>query len=249
MWELDRKEGWAPNNWCFQTVVLEKTLGSPLDSKEIKPVNPKGNQPWIFIGRTDTETEAPILWPPDAKNRFIGKDLDAGKDWRQEEKGTTEHEMVGWHHWFNGHLLQERVKDRETWCALWGHKESDTAKQQKTTPGALPNSGIKLKSSALADGFFTTEPPGKPRWTAYMFLYHQTCGSSEPLWNFSSSGYSKEKLLSTLWHQRLGSLGPGYLFETIAWRIPGTGEPGGLLSMGLHRVGHDWSDLAAAAAA
>ena len=92
MWELDLKEGWAPKNWCFQTVVLEKTLESPLDSKEIKSVNPKGNQPWIFIGRTDAE--APILWPPDSKSRLIGKDPDAKKDWGQEEKRATEDEMV-----------------------------------------------------------------------------------------------------------------------------------------------------------
>ena len=91
-WELDHKESWAPKNWCFWTVVLEKTLESPLNSKEIQPVHPKGNQPWIFIGRTDAEAEAPVLWPPDAKNWLIGKDPDAGKDWRQEVKGTTD----GW---------------------------------------------------------------------------------------------------------------------------------------------------------
>ena len=89
MWELDYKEGWAPKNWCFQTVALEKILKSLLDSKEIKPVNPKGNQPWIFIGRTDAEVEAPILWPPDVKNWLIRKDIDTGKDWRQEEKEAT----------------------------------------------------------------------------------------------------------------------------------------------------------------
>ena len=100
---LDLKESWAPKNWCFQTVVLEKTLESLLDCKEIKPVNPKGNQPWIFIGRTDAEAEAPILWPPYAKNWPIGKDPNAGKDWRQEEKGMTEYETVGWHHWLDGH--------------------------------------------------------------------------------------------------------------------------------------------------
>ena len=94
MWELDRKEGWAQKNWCFRIVVLEKTLESPLDSKDIKPVNPKGNQPWIVIGRTDAEAEAPILWPPDGKSRLIGKDPDAGKDWGQEEKGPTEDKMV-----------------------------------------------------------------------------------------------------------------------------------------------------------
>ena len=94
-------------NWYFRTVVLEKTFESPLDGKEIKPINPKVNQLWIFIGRTDAESEAPILWPPDAKNWLTGKDPDAGKDWRQEEKGTTEDEMVGWHHWLNGHEFEQ----------------------------------------------------------------------------------------------------------------------------------------------
>ena len=99
VWELDYKEGWALKNWCFWTVVLEKTLESPLDYKEIQPVHPKGNWSWIFIGRTDVETEIAILWPLDVKNWLIWKEPDAGKAWRQEEKGTTEDEMVGWHHW------------------------------------------------------------------------------------------------------------------------------------------------------
>ena len=103
MWELDHKESWAPKNLCFWTVVLEKTLESPLHCKKIKPVNSKGNQSWIFIGRTDAEAEAPNLRPPDVKNWLIWKDPDAGKDWRQEEKGTPEDKMVGWHHWLNGH--------------------------------------------------------------------------------------------------------------------------------------------------
>ena len=102
MWELDRKEGWGPKNWWFWTVVLEKTLENPLDCKEIKPVNAKGNQSWMFIGRTGSEAKAPVLWPPDAKSWLIRKDPDAGKDWRQEEKGMTEDEMVGWHHWLDG---------------------------------------------------------------------------------------------------------------------------------------------------
>ena len=102
MWELDYKESWVSKNWCFWIVVLEKTLESPLDCKEIQPVYPKRNQSWIFIGRTDAEAETPILWPPYVKNWLIGKDPDAGKDWGQEEKGTTEDEMVGWHHRCNG---------------------------------------------------------------------------------------------------------------------------------------------------
>ena len=116
MWELDYKESWVPKTWCFWTVVLEKTLESPLDCKEIQPDHPKGDQSWVFIGRTDVEAETPILWPPDAKNWLIWKDPDAGKDWSQEEKGTTEDEMVGWHHRLNGRefsKLQELVMDRE----------------------------------------------------------------------------------------------------------------------------------------
>ena len=105
MWELNYKESWAPKNWCYWTEVLEKTLESPLDCKEIQPVYPKGDQSWVFIGRT-VEAETPIFWPPDAKNWLIGKDSDAGKDWRQEEKGTTEDEMVGWHHWVNEHEFE-----------------------------------------------------------------------------------------------------------------------------------------------
>ena len=105
-WELDYKESRTPKNWCFWTVVSEKTLESPLDRKEIKPVNPKGVQSWIFIGRTDTEPESPILWPPDMKNWFTGKYFDTGKDRRQLDKGTTEDEMVGWHHWRNGHEFE-----------------------------------------------------------------------------------------------------------------------------------------------
>ena len=111
--DMDNKEGWASKNWYFRTIVLEKTPESPLDCKEIKPVNPKGNQSWIFTGRTDAEAEAPILWVHDVKNRLIGKDPDAGKDWGQEEKGVTENEMVEWHHWLNGHESEQAPGDSE----------------------------------------------------------------------------------------------------------------------------------------
>ena len=130
IWELDYKESCVLKNWCFWTVLLEKTLESPLDCKEIQPVNPKGNQSWIFTARTDAEAETPLLWPPDAK-WLIGKDPDAGKDWRQKEKGMTKVEMVGWHHQLNGHEFEQApgVGDGQeslACCSSWGHKESDT---------------------------------------------------------------------------------------------------------------------------
>ena len=133
MWELDCEESWAPKNWCFWTVVLKKTLESPLDCKEIKPVNPKGNQSWIFIGRTDAEAEAPILWPPDAKNWLIGKDPDAWKVWRQEEKGTT-----GWDGWMASPTrwtwvwASSGISDEQqglACCGPLGRKESDMTEQ------------------------------------------------------------------------------------------------------------------------
>ena len=138
MWELDRKEGWAPKNWRLSIVVLENTLESPLDFKEVKSVNPKGNQPWIFIGRTDAEAEAPILWPPHVKSWLIWKNPDVGKDWGQEEKGTTEDEMVGWHHWLDGHGFGwiPGVGDGQgglACCSSWGLKESDTTEQLNWT--------------------------------------------------------------------------------------------------------------------
>ena len=129
MWELEYKESWVPKNWYFWTVVLEKTLENPLDSKEIPVVNPKGNQSWIFIGRTDAEAETPILWSLDAKSWLVGKDPDAGVDWRQE-KGKTDNVMVGWHHHFNGDEFEKalRVGDGQgslLFCSPWGGKESD----------------------------------------------------------------------------------------------------------------------------
>ena len=137
-WELDHKEGWVPKKWCFWTVVLEKTLESPLDCKEIKPVNPKGNQSWVFIGRTDVEAETPILWPPDVKSWLIGKDPVAGKDWGQEEDGTTEDEIVGWHHRLNGYGFgwTGGIGDGQeglACCGSWGHKESDTTERLNWT--------------------------------------------------------------------------------------------------------------------
>ena len=132
MWELRYKESWALKNWCFSTVVLEKTLEHPLDSQ---PIHPKGNQFWIFIGRTDVEAETPILWPPDVKSWFIWKDPDVGKDWRQE-KGTTEDDMVGWHHQLNGYEFEQAMRDGEgqgslMCCSPWGCKELDTTETEQ----------------------------------------------------------------------------------------------------------------------
>ena len=127
MWELDHKESWVPKNWCFWTVVLEKTLEHPLDCKEIKPVNSKGNQSWIFIGRPDAKAETPILWLPDMKNWLIRKDPDAGKDWRQEEKGMREDEVARWHHWLDGREFEQAlgVGDGQkslVCCSPWGRR-------------------------------------------------------------------------------------------------------------------------------
>ena len=138
MWELDYKESWAPKNWCFWTLVLEKTLESPLDCKDIQPFHPKGDQSWVFIGRTDVETETPIFWPPDVKNWLIWKDPDAGKDWRQEEKGMTEDEIVRWHHQLNGHEFGWTLEvgdghEGPAWCGSWGRKELDMTERLNWT--------------------------------------------------------------------------------------------------------------------
>ena len=136
MWELDYKESWAPKNQCFWTMVLEKTLESPLDCKNTKQINPKGNQSWVSIGRTDDEAEAPIHLPPDAKNWLIGKDPDAGEDWRQEEKGMTEDEMVGWHHRLSRHEFEQALGDGEGQgslgcCRPCSCKDSNTTERLK----------------------------------------------------------------------------------------------------------------------
>ena len=137
VWELDCEDSWAPKNWCFWTVVLEKTLESPWDCKEIQPVHSKGDQSWVFIGRTDAEAETPILWPPQAKSWLIGKDPDAGRDWGQE-KATTEDEMAGWHHWLDGHEFGWTPGDGDgqvglACCSSWGRKELDTTERLNWT--------------------------------------------------------------------------------------------------------------------
>ena len=142
MWELDCEESWAPKNWCFWTMVLEKTLLSHLDCKEIQPVHSKGDQSWVFIGRTDAKAETPILWPPHAKSLLIGKHSDAGRDWGQEEKQMTEDEMAGWHHQLDGQEFEwtSGVGDWQrglACCDSWGHKESDTTEWLNWTDAPL----------------------------------------------------------------------------------------------------------------
>ena len=138
MWESDCEESWAPKNWCFWTVVLQKTLESPLDCREIQPVHSEGDQPWDFFGRNDVIGETPVLWPPHEKSWLIGKDSDAGRDWGQEEKWTIEDEMAGWHHWLDGHE-SEWTPGVDDWqgglasCNSWGHKESDMTEQLNWT--------------------------------------------------------------------------------------------------------------------
>ena len=153
MWDLDHKENWVPKNWCFWTVVLEKTLESPLDCKEIQPVHSKGDQFWIFIGKTHFEAEIPIIWPPDAKNWLTWKAPDAGNDWRQEEEGTTVDEMVGWHHQLGGHEFEQVPGDGQgslVCCSPRGRKEVDMTVQLNWLHWSW-ESIIELKGIRLPD--------------------------------------------------------------------------------------------------
>ena len=157
MSELDYRESWALKNCCFWTVVLEKTLESPLDCKDFKPVNPKGNHSWIFIGRTDAEGEFPILWPPDVRTDSLEKILpDPGKDWKWEEKGTTEDKMVGWHHWFNEHEFEQTLGDSEgqrslVCCSAWGLKDFHMTEQLNNNKYVISNKSkwIMIKNLSI----------------------------------------------------------------------------------------------------
>ena len=162
MWELDHKEDWVPKNWCFQTVVLEKTLESPLDCKEIKPVHPKGNQPWLFTGRTDAAAETPILWSPDVKSQFIEKDPDAGKEWREEQKKAIANKIVGWHHRLKGHEFEQALGDgEEQWsllCCSYGVAKSQTRLRNWTTElGRFP-SWLMGKQDSCRAGCWSSRP-------------------------------------------------------------------------------------------
>ena len=156
LWELDYKESWALKNWCFWTVVLEKTFESPLDGKDIHPVHPKGDQSWVFIGRTDVEAKTPILWPPYVKSWLTGKDPDAGNDWGQKEKGMIEDEMVGWHHQFNGYGFGWTLGFGDgqgglVCCSPWDHKESDVTEQLN---GAELNFLLRSADQSLTKEWF-----------------------------------------------------------------------------------------------
>ena len=180
MWDVDYKESWVLKNWCFWTVVLEKTLESPFDCKETQPVHPKGNQSWIYIGRTDIEAETPIFRSPDANNWLIGKDANAGKDWRQEENRTTEEEIVGWHHWLNEHEFKQAPgfgdgQGSLACWSLWGCKDSDMTEQLNWTeirswlfllPVGLKRdvyNSLRLLGWSSFD-FYTTQHPSSTEW-------------------------------------------------------------------------------------
>ena len=201
MCELDHKEGWVLKNWGFGTVVLEKTLETSLDIKKIKPVNPKGNQPWIFIGRIDAETKAPILWPPDEKSWLIGKDPNDGKDWGQEEKGVTEDEVVGWHHWLNGHKFGQTAGDSGgqeslACCSSWGHKESGTTEQQNNnlliTHGWVVGSFASSLAVILPGPFLVSPTPS--HWDKWHFIFSPINSHCHPLLLSLVSSYSSDKI-------------------------------------------------------
>ena len=179
MWELDCERGWAPKNWCFWTVVLEKTLERPLDCKEIQPVHSEGDQPWDFFGRNDSKAETPVLWPPHAKSWLIGKDSDAGRDWGQEEKGTTEDEMAGWHHWDDGHESEWTLGDGDeqeglACCNSWGPKELDMTEWLNWTELASAPLVLHFSCSATAlmfSSFFWLNPELSCFVTTMMLLH------------------------------------------------------------------------------
>ena len=207
IWELDYKESWAPKNWCFWTVVLEETLESSLDFREIQPVHPKGDQSWMFSRRTDAEAETPILRRPDAKSWVIGKDTDSGKDWGHKEKGTTEDEMVGWHHQLNGHEFEPTPGDSKgqgslMCCSTWGHKELWTLRDM--TEWLINSKYIYMAS-----------------------LVVQTVKNLSAMQETWVRSLSQEDLLKK---------GTTTYFSILAWKILWTEEPGGLQSVGLQRA-------------
>ena len=210
-------------------MVSEKTLKSPLDYKEIKPVNFKGNQSWLFIGRTDAEDEAPILWPPDAKNWFTGKDPDAGRVWRQEKKGTTEDEMVGWHHWLNRHEFEQAPgvgngQGSLACCSPWGCKELDTTEQLNWTRD--------WTMATMTELILILKDWIKNNWSCIESRTIQFCSTHRMLSDCLFLRISEILLLN---------MEMATHSSILAWRIPWMEEPGGLQSTGSQRVGHDWA--------
>ena len=229
MWELDCEESWAPKNWRFWTVVLEKTLESPLDCKEIQPVHSKGDQSWVFIGRTNAEAETPVLWPPDVKSWLTGKDPDARRGWGQEEKGTIEDEMAGGHHRLDAHEFgwTPGVGDGQgglAFCSSWGHKESDTTERLNWT----------------TCWFHQSSPPDF--WTPYSVIFICLSMLLQILYclfyckfiqSWSSLVAQTVKNLLAMWETLVQSLGwedppakgMAIHFSILVWRIPWTVKP------------------------
>ena len=179
MWELDHKEGWVLNNWCFQTVVLKKTLESPLDSEEIKPVNPKGNQPWIFIERTGAEAGTPILWPPDANSRLIWKYIDSGKGWGQEENGVTEDGMIVWHHWLNGHEFEQTMGDTVGQRSLVCCKEGSQRVGHNLATEQQQNSEFPV-GDRIESWLYEKLKQNQSEWKNIYTLFYRACSHHEP---------------------------------------------------------------------
>ena len=205
MWELDCEESWVPKNWCFWTVVLEKTLESPWDCKEIQPVHSKGDQPWLFFGRNDAKAETPVLWPPHAKSWLTGKDTDAGRDWGQEEKGMTEDEMAGWHHQLDGHEFEwtPGVGDGQgglACCDSWGRKESDTTERLNWTE--LKEAQVELKPSLLPQ-----QPPG------YKIKVMKGSDVWGCVWSPGMCGAAAPQKSAFLFNQSQGRTGPCLIAE------------------------------------
>ena len=220
MWELDCEETWEPKNWCFWNWCWRRLLESPLDCKEIQPVHSKGDQPWVFFGRNDAEAETAVPWPPHAKSWLIGKDSDAGRDWGQEEKGTTEDEMAGCHHWLSGHEFEwtPGVGDEQeglACCDSWGLKESDTTERLNWT---------ELNWTQTKAAFLNGS------------LQVQLSGS-----DFSYSLHNSELIAFRYIAKAEKAMAPHS--SSLAWKIPWTEEPGRLQSMGSLKVRHDWVTL------
>ena len=212
MWELDCEEGWALKNWCFWTVVLEKTLESPLDCKEIQPVYSEGDQPWYFFGRNDAKAESPVLWPPHEKNWLIGKDSEAGRDWGQEEKGMKEDEMSGWHYWLDGHESEWTlgVGDGQgglACCDSWGRKESDTTERLNWT------------ESGSSDGFYFLELQNRYNSDCSYEIKRCLLLGRKTMTNLDSALKSRDITLPTKVHIIKAMVSPVVMYGCENWTI------------------------------